>query len=109
MNCLVDAQLPPALARLLSERGHFANHVADIGLQDSDNSVIWQWALAHNAVILTKDEDFHRRSLLSRQAPRIVWLRIGNTSKRALLAWFEPLLAQVEAALTNGETLVEVR
>lgn len=109
MNCLVDAQLPPALARLLAEKGHAAKHVADIGLQDSDDSVIWQWALEHNAVILTKDEDFPRRALLSKQAPSIVWLRIGNTSKRALLAWFEPLMKQVEAELALGETLVEVR
>jgi predicted nuclease of predicted toxin-antitoxin system len=32
MRFLIDAQLPPALARWLSSAGHDAEHVADIGL-----------------------------------------------------------------------------
>jgi len=32
MRFLVDAQLPPALARTLEAGGHEAEHVADIGL-----------------------------------------------------------------------------
>jgi predicted nuclease of predicted toxin-antitoxin system len=32
MRFLVDAQLPPALARWLAEKGHDARHVADVGL-----------------------------------------------------------------------------
>ena len=34
MKFLVDAQLPPALARRLREAGHEAQHVEDIGLRD---------------------------------------------------------------------------
>jgi predicted nuclease of predicted toxin-antitoxin system len=39
---LVDAQLPPALARVLSEKGHEAEHVADLGLVSATDSKIWQ-------------------------------------------------------------------
>lgn len=109
MHCLVDAQHPPALARLLEEKGHTAQHVEQLGLRHADDGEIWRWALANQAIIFTKDEDFPRRALLSHPVPTIVWLRIGNTSKRALLAWFEPLLLQIEAAVRSGETLVEVR
>lgn len=42
MRFLVDAQLPPALARLLASHGHVAEHVADIGLRDADDSPIWR-------------------------------------------------------------------
>ena len=45
MRFLVDAQLPPALARLLITLGHTAEHVADIGLRDADDSPIWAYAL----------------------------------------------------------------
>lgn len=41
--------------------------------------------------------------------PVIVWLRIGNTSRRALLQWFEPLLPQIESLIAQGERLIEVR
>jgi predicted nuclease of predicted toxin-antitoxin system len=40
MRFVIDAQLPPALARLLTAHGHTAEHVADIGLRDADDSPI---------------------------------------------------------------------
>ena len=109
MRFLVDAQLPPALARVLADHGFDAKHVADLGLRDSDDSAIWRYALQDQAVIITKDEDFPRRVQQSATAPVIVWLRIGNTSRRALLQWFEPLIPELVQLLNRGERLVEVR
>jgi predicted nuclease of predicted toxin-antitoxin system len=37
---LVDAQLPPALARWLREAGHEAEHVEDVGLREGSDSAI---------------------------------------------------------------------
>ena len=42
-------------------------------------------------------------------SPVIVWLRIGNTSRRALLEWFEPLIPQLETLVAQGNHLIEVR
>lgn len=109
MHFVVDAQLPPALARLLGDLGHTAEHVAEIGLRDADDSPIWEYVLKKQAVIVTKDEDFAHRHGQSRIAPVVVWLRIGNTSRRALLQWFEPLLPQIVELIEKGDRLVEVR
>ena len=84
MRFLVDAQLPPALARFLAERGYLAEHVFDLCFNEAEDSVIWDYALRHSAVIVTKDEDFSIRTALQRTGPAIVWLRVGNTSNRAL-------------------------
>ncbi len=40
MRFVIDAQLPPALARMLAAHGHHAEHVEDIGLRDADDSPI---------------------------------------------------------------------
>ena len=109
MRFVVDAQLPPALARLLTAKGHSAVHVEDIGLRDADDSPIWSYALDNEAVIVTKDEDFPRRLRRSQRCPVVVWLRIGNTSRRALLGWFEPLLPEIEKLIRQGDCLIEVR
>jgi len=110
MHFVVDAQLPPALARLLSEHRHTAEHVADIGMRDADDSPIWAYALKHGAVIVTKDEDFpHRQNQSQKDSPVILWLRIANTSRQALLDWFEPLLPRIESLIENGDRLIEVR
>lgn len=109
MRFIVDAQLPPALARLLVSCGHDAKHVAEIGLRDAEDSPIWDYAVQNDAIIVTKDEDFPHRLRQSKSAPVIVWLRIGNTSRRALLQWFEVLIPQIEALVTEGEKLIEIR
>ncbi len=52
MRFLIDAQLPPALARWLSSAGHDAGHVADIGLAGARDGEIWAYALSAGAVIV---------------------------------------------------------
>ena len=109
MRFIVDAQLPPALARFLTAQGFFAEHVVDIGFGSADDSSIWDYALQHQAVIVTKDEDFPHRVQQSQKTPIIVWLRIGNASRRALLQWFSPLVPQIVQLIEDGNRLVEIR
>ena len=106
---IVDAQLPPALARALREGGHDVQSVRELGLQEAEDSDIWDYALANHAAVITKDQDFAERLLASRSAPVVVWLRIGNTSNRALLAWLLPLWHEVISRIACGDNLVEVR
>ena len=108
MRFLVDAQLPPALARWLAAKGHEAEHVADRGMQAASDDAIWGYALAAFSAIITKDEDFAQRKVLADNGPAVVWIRLPNTRSRDLLAWFEKALPDVLAALERGETLVEV-
>ena len=107
MRFVVDAQLPPALARRLETLGHTAEHVADRGMASASDHVISDYAACVGAVIVTKDEDFAIRRLLA-EGPAIVWLRLGNTRRAALLARIEAELPAIIAALERGETLIEV-
>jgi len=84
---LVDAQLPPALARWLTGAGHDACHVEDTGLRDAEDSSIWHHAIETGAVLITKDEDLADRARPGRSSPVVVWLRIGNVSNHALRQW----------------------
>ena len=106
MRFLVDAQLPPALARFLESQGHEARAVRDAGLRDADDSVIWAFAEREGWIIVTKDEDFPERAINSAASPQIVWLRIGNSTRRAL---FAPLLPGILRELAAGHRIVEVR
>jgi predicted nuclease of predicted toxin-antitoxin system len=108
---IVDAQLPPALARMLVDLGHEAQHVVDLNLslQAVDDSVIWDFALDYAAVLLTKDDDFPHRFHQSVHTPVVVWLRVGNVSRQALLRWFRPLLPQVIKLIEEENRLIELR
>jgi predicted nuclease of predicted toxin-antitoxin system len=105
---LVDAQLPPALARWLREAGHQAEHVEDTGLREANDGAIWAHAVKSGAIIMTKDEDFAARSVRDATAPAIVWLRVGNTTNRVLRTWIELRLPGIAQLLSQGSRLVEV-
>ena len=71
---VVDANLPPALARWLASQGHEAHHVSDFGLEGAPDPTIWQRARDMEACIVTKDEDFVLLQALDRAGPAIVWI-----------------------------------
>jgi predicted nuclease of predicted toxin-antitoxin system len=106
---LIDTQLPSALARWLREKGHQAEHTLEVNLAQSKDAEVWRYAQEHGAVIMTKDEDFAEWVRRGRPGPAVVWLRIGNSSKRALLLWMETMLPLIIQKLEQKERLVEVR
>lgn len=111
MNFLVDAQLPPALARALADMGHDAVHVIDLGLEAAADPIIWKEAALRGAAIVTKDENFVGGGTVRfvKPGPPVVWIRFGNVSRRVLLNRFLPLPPQVLAMLAAGEKIIEVR
>ena len=108
MGFLVDAQLPPALARFLAAAGHQAEHVSDLGLERSSDREIWSKATALGSVIVTKDEDFVTLRAFQPSGPAVVWVRIGNTTRDTLIKVMSSTLPAIIAALHRGETVVEV-
>lgn len=109
MKFLVDAQLPPALARWIASRGHQASHIFDLGVHTADDPAIWERARNEQAIIISKDEDFVDHWLLSAEPVQLVWIRKGNCSNRALLAWLVPLWDDAVKRLEQGEKFIELR
>ena len=105
---LIDAQLPPRLARRLAARGHVAEHVNRIGLGNTGDSAIWECAARTGATLVTKNEDFVALSALEPAGPQVVWIRIGNISNEALWRALDPLLDEIVQSLSAGERVVEV-
>jgi predicted nuclease of predicted toxin-antitoxin system len=108
MRFLVDAQLPPVLARWIAAKGHAAQHVAELGMAGASDQAIWDKAIELKSVLVSKDEDFTQLSIAG-GGPQIVWITSGNTSKRELLAMMKKTFPQIAEALEAGERIVEVR
>lgn len=108
MRFIIDAQLPPRLARRLVELGHEAQHVADLGMIRASDRGIWVRAAEAGAVLISKDADFMMWRALDRSGPPVVWVRVGNTSRRVLLDRIEAALPSVLAAPERGEGVVVI-
>jgi predicted nuclease of predicted toxin-antitoxin system len=106
---IVDAQLPIALADWLRANGHAADHVSTLLAVHARDQDIWDLARAESRVIITKDRDFAIWAADRRLGPQIVWLRLGNATRRVLIEWLEPRWARIEQGLLDGLHLIEVR
>jgi predicted nuclease of predicted toxin-antitoxin system len=105
---LVDAQLPPGLARRLTARGYPAEHVNRVHLGVASDRDVWRYAARTAATLVTKDEDFAALAGQGPVGPQVVLIRIGNISNDALWRAIEPQLDQIIQALNAGERIVEV-
>lgn len=82
--------------------------MADQGLASAPDKAIWSRAAAMDAVLVTKDEDFVLMRALDADGPAVVWVRIENTTKRALRQRFSEQFPAIVAALEWGDTIVEI-
>ncbi|MBP6734049.1 MAG: DUF5615 family PIN-like protein [Chromatiaceae bacterium] len=109
MKFLVDNQLPAALVRWLAARGLDACHVSDVGLEEASDQHVWDYAVAQDRVLISKDEDFLHLATRSGFAAPLIWVRLGNCRKQALLSAFDALLLQLLTALAEGQRVIELR
>ena len=78
MKLLLDENLSdrivPQILDLYPESAHVKSH----GLIHKSDTLIWSFAREHGYTIVSKDADFHQRSLVSGHPPKLVFLRVGN-------------------------------
>ena len=106
MRFLVDAQLPPALARWLMDKGHDADHVMNALSADAKDAALARHAAANGAVIVPKDADF--LLLVPNPPPQLLLVTSGNASNRVLLQCFASQFEAALAALAGGAAIVEI-
>jgi predicted nuclease of predicted toxin-antitoxin system len=45
----------------------------------TDDGIIWEYAKTNEFIIVSKDADFHQRSILYGHPPKFIYLRVGNS------------------------------
>jgi predicted nuclease of predicted toxin-antitoxin system len=78
VKLLFDQNLSFRLVALLSDCYPGSVHVRDAGLGDRDDAQVWAYASEHGLTIVSKDSDFHQRSLVEGPPPKVVWIQLGN-------------------------------
>ena len=63
--------------------------VRELQLESVSDIKIWKFAKQENYTIVTFDSDFDDLLTLYGHPPKIIWLRIGNTSTQELVKIFE--------------------
>ncbi len=91
MKLLFDQNLSPRLVKLLADLFPESNHVFPLGLDEADDTEVWEYARENEFTLVTKDADFGDLSILRGFPPKVIWLRRGNCRT-----------ADIEAILRNN-------
>jgi predicted nuclease of predicted toxin-antitoxin system len=105
---LVDANLSPRLAVSLTDSGHDAVHVADLGLSRATDTAIVELAERDNRVIISADTDFGTLLAMSGATrPSVLLLRLTSPRRlESLAALVRANLPAVMDALEAGAVVV---
>lgn len=100
MNFLVDAQLPPRLARYLRTAGHDVVHTTELPATNrTTDAEVARTADAGDRVVVTKDRDFRASHLLQSSPRRLLIVATANIRNDDLIALFDQHLDAIVAAL----------
>ena len=80
MKLLFDQNLSYRLTDRLADVFPQSCHVRLLGLDQSPDDEIWEYARANEFCIVTQDADFAERSRLYGAPPKVIWLRCGNST-----------------------------
>jgi predicted nuclease of predicted toxin-antitoxin system len=64
VKLLFDENISHHLVESLSDCYPESTHVRNVGLERADDAEVWAYAAASRLTIVSKDSDFHQRSLL---------------------------------------------
>jgi predicted nuclease of predicted toxin-antitoxin system len=106
MRLLFDEQLSEELCSLLSSVYPGALHIRQLGAGGASDAVVWQIAQDRGCILVTKDEDFHRLSVLRGAPPKIVWLRVGNCPTQTVAELLGRHIAAINYFAEQTETTV---
>ncbi|MFB6276771.1 MAG: DUF5615 family PIN-like protein [Halothece sp.] len=80
MKLLLDENLSDRIITRIIDLYPNSAHVKTLGLNNTDDEVIWEYAKANEFVIVSKDSDFYQRGLVYGHPPKFIYLRIGNSA-----------------------------
>lgn len=80
MKLLFDENLSFRLVAALADIYPESAHVREAGLLGAADQHVWNHAAEHDFLLVSKDTDFYERSLVFGAPPKIIWMRIGNST-----------------------------
>ncbi len=112
MKLLFDQNISYRIIDLISKDFPESNHVAKLGLHNKTDFEIWNFAKDNSYTIVTFDSDFNDFSTLFGSPPKVIWLRLGNSStknvSKVLLKKSGVIKSFVKADLESSSSVLEI-
>ena len=80
MKLLFDENLSRHLVTRLASAFPGSAHVTGVVPRQATDREVWEYARAHDFVVVSKDSDFNDLAFINGPPPKVIWLRVGNAS-----------------------------
>jgi len=104
MNLLFDQNISFRIIKWIDDIFPGSISVHDLEYNNPHDLEIWKFAKLNKYAIVTFDADFIDISNLRGYPPKIIWLRIGNTSTKNIADRIRAEQRSIEEFLTNSES-----
>jgi predicted nuclease of predicted toxin-antitoxin system len=103
MKLLFDQNISFRVIKGIKELFPDAKQVREVNLNNSKDLDIWLYAKKEGYTIVTFDSDFYDLNLLRGNPPKIIWLKMGNTSTEDIITLFHENFNLIQEFLINPE------
>jgi predicted nuclease of predicted toxin-antitoxin system len=104
VKLLFDENLSGRLPRMLADMFPDSADVLSLGLRGTADRVIWDRARDGEFVLVTKDEDFQRLSVLLGAPPKVIWVRLGNCAPADVARLLRFRVEQIRAFVEHPDS-----
>lgn len=86
MKLLLDQNLSRKIIKQIEGIYPDSCHIMSVLTENSSDQHIWVYAKEHGYIIVTKDDDYERQSILLGHPPKVIWIRLGNCKTATVIA-----------------------
>jgi predicted nuclease of predicted toxin-antitoxin system len=101
MKLLLDQNISFRIVNKIQDIYPGSKQINELGLENSKDFTIWSFAKDNGYCIVTFDGDFYDLGLIKGSSPKVIWLRIGNTSTQNIEKVLRDNLELIKTFLTD--------
>lgn len=107
MKFLIDAQLPRSLKQLFIDKGYDCIHTFDLESgNDTTDEIINKISISEKRIVITKDSDFYQSFIIKKEPYKLIFVKLGNTSKNDLLNFFSDRFSEIISDITQEDVIL---
>ena len=107
MKFLIDAQLPQSLKKLFLEKGHDCIHTFDLELgNNTSDKEINKISVEEKRIPITKDSDFFHSFIIQNEPYKLIFVKLGNTSKDELLLFYGERFSEIISKIEKEDIVL---
>ena len=96
MRFIIDAQLPAALAKFLTQKGYDVIHTDDLPNKEcSSDNEIREISVRERRIVITKDSDFLDSFYVKSIPPKLLLVSTGNIKNKVLISLFDSNIQKI--------------